>query len=108
MPDNTNRLERLKDALQAHRQALDALEDALLAELDSLTNPNGSGHQLLSLQEVCQELGMSKGWVYQRVRSGEIPSVQLGHSIKVRREDLEAYLQAQRRKPINEQPTSST
>ncbi len=45
---------------------------------------------------------MSKGWVYQRVRSGEIPHVKLGHNIKVRREDLEAYLQAQRRESIDE------
>ena len=103
MPDDTNRLERFKDALQAHRKALDALDDALLAELESHTKNNGAGgHQLLSLSEVRQELGMSKGWVYQRVRSGEIPHVKLGHNIKVRREDLQAYLQAQRRESINE------
>jgi excisionase family DNA binding protein len=103
MPDNTDRLARLKAALKAHRQALDALEDALLAELESHTKHNGAGgHQLLSLKEVCQELGMSKGWVYQRIRSGEIPHVKLGHNIKVRREDLEAYLQAQRRESIDE------
>ncbi len=103
MPDNTDRLERLKAALQAHRQALDALEDALIAELESITKHNGAGrHELLSLKEVCQELGMSKGWVYQRIRSGEIPHVKLGHNIKVRREDLEAYLQAQRRESIDE------
>ncbi len=36
MMGDTDRLERLKDALQAHRKALDALEDALLAELESL------------------------------------------------------------------------
>ena len=102
MPENTDRLERLKAALKAHRQALDALEDALLGELESLTKHNGAGHTLLSLKEVCQELGMSKGWVYQRIRSGEIPHVKLGHNIKVRREDLEAYLQAQRRESIDE------
>ncbi len=97
MPDDTDRLERLKDALQAHRKALDALDDALLAELESLNKHNGAGgHELLSLKEVSQELGMSKGWVYQRIRSGQIPHVKLGHNIKVRREDLEAYLQAQR------------
>src|SRR5918997_1277247 len=102
MPDNTDKLERLKDALQAHRQALDALEDALLAELESPSKHDGAGgHQLLSLSEVRQELGMSKGWVYQRIRSGEIPHVKLGHNIKVRREDLEAYLQAQRRESID-------
>ncbi len=102
MPDNTDRLERLKDALKAHRQALDALEDALLAELESLAQQNGAGHELLSLKEVCQELGMSKGWVYQRIRSGEIAHLKLGHNIKVRREDLQAYLQAQRRESIEE------
>ena len=102
MTDGTDSLERLKDALQAHRQALDALEDALLAELESLTTHNGAGHQLLSLKEVRQELGMSKGWVYQRVKSGEIPHVKLGHNIKVRREDLQAYLQAQRRDSTDE------
>ena len=103
MPDNTDRLERFKDALQAHRKALDALEDALLAELESHTKHDGAGgHELLSLKEVCQELGMSKGWVYQRIRSGEIPHVKLGHNIKVRHEDLEAYLQAQRRESIDE------
>ena len=96
-------LERLKDALQAHRQALDALEDALLAELESLTNHNGAGgHELLSLQEVRQELGMSKSWVYQKIRGREIPHLKLGHNIKVRRQDLEAYLQAQRRESIEE------
>jgi excisionase family DNA binding protein len=44
--------------------------------------------------EVCQELGMGKSWVYRRIRSGEIPSVRLGNNIKVRREDLEGYLEA--------------
>jgi excisionase family DNA binding protein len=102
MPDDTDRLERLKDALQAHRKALDALEDALLAELESLTKHDGAGgHELLSLKEIGQELGMSRGWVYQRIRSGEIPHVKLGHNIKVRREDLQAYLQAQRRETID-------
>jgi len=76
----------------------------LLAELESLAKHNGArGHELLSLKEVCQELGMSKGCVYQRIRRGEIPSTKLGPTIKVKREDLEAYLlQAQRRESIEE------
>jgi excisionase family DNA binding protein len=102
MSGDNDTIERLKQALQAHREALEALEDALLAELESHTKHNGAGHKLLSLKEVRQELGMSKGWVYQRIRSGEIPSVKLGHNIKVRREDLEAYLQAQRRESTDE------
>jgi excisionase family DNA binding protein len=102
MTGDTATLEQLKRALQAHREALEALEDALLAELESHAQHDGAGRKLLSLKEVCQELGMSKGWVYQRIRRGEIPSTKLGHNIKVKREDLEAYLQAQRRESIEE------
>jgi len=51
---------------------------------------------LLSVHEVCQQLGMGKSWVYRRLGSGEIPSVKLGRSIKIRREDLEAYLERHR------------
>jgi excisionase family DNA binding protein len=57
------------------------------------------GLDLLSLAEVCQELGMSKSWVFKRIKSGEIPSVRFGHNIKVKREDLEEYLEAQRYHP---------
>jgi excisionase family DNA binding protein len=51
---------------------------------------------LLSVEEVCEALGMGKSWVYRRLRSGEIPSVRLGRSIKVRRQDLEEYLEKHR------------
>ena len=49
--------------------------------------------QLLSVKEVCQELGMSKSWVYQRIHIEEIPSIKLGGSIKVKREDLQGYVE---------------
>jgi excisionase family DNA binding protein len=49
--------------------------------------------RLLSVKEVCGELGMSKSWVYQRIHSAEIPSVKLGGSIKVKREDLQGYVE---------------
>jgi excisionase family DNA binding protein len=51
-----------------------------------------AGVQLLSIPQLCQELGMGKSWVYRRLRSGEIPSVRLGRTIKVRRDELEQYL----------------
>ncbi len=56
------------------------------------------GLQLLSVSEVGELLGMGRSWVYQQIRSGEIPSVQLGGSVKVRREDLEEYIQSHRRR----------
>jgi excisionase family DNA binding protein len=45
---------------------------------------------------------MGKSWVYRRIKSGEIPSVKLGRSIKVKREDLEEYLESQRYQPAEE------
>ncbi len=55
--------------------------------------------QLLSVQEVGELLGMGRSWVYQQIRSGEIPSVHLGGSVKVKREDLEEYIEKHRRSP---------
>jgi excisionase family DNA binding protein len=42
---------------------------------------------------------MGKTWVYRHLHSGEIPSVKLGRSIKVRRVDLEEYLEKHRYQP---------
>jgi excisionase family DNA binding protein len=49
--------------------------------------------QLLSVQEVGELLGMGRSWVYQQIKSGEMPSVQLGGSVKIKREDLEEYIE---------------
>jgi excisionase family DNA binding protein len=62
--------------------------------------PASQGARMLSVRDVCEELGMGKSWVYQRIRSGEIPSVRLGGSVKVKREDLEGYLEKHRRYEI--------
>ena len=53
--------------------------------------------QLLSVQEVGELLGMGRSWVYNQIKSGELPSVQLGGSVKVKREDLEKYIEKRRR-----------
>jgi excisionase family DNA binding protein len=53
--------------------------------------------QLLSVDEVCKVLGMGKSWVYRMLRSGEVPSVKLGGSVKVMRTDLEEFLLNNRR-----------
>ena len=92
-------------ALESHRRSLEEL-DSRLIEFEE--NMNGEsqvqplerkGLELLSIPEVCQELGMGKSWVYRRIQSGEIPSVKLGRNIKVRREDLEGFLEDQRYQP---------
>jgi excisionase family DNA binding protein len=63
---------------------------------EASNSSNTQGLDLLSLMEVCDELKMGKSWVYRRIRSGEIPSVKLGHNLKVKRADLERYLEGQR------------
>ena len=100
--DHEHALKQLKEALQAHHKALENLESALLefeqsiseeATLRPQEDQRGGGVQLLSIPQLCQELGMGKSWIYRRLRSGEIPSVRLGRTIKVRRDELEEYLQ---------------
>jgi excisionase family DNA binding protein len=99
--DRERSLKQLKEALQAHHQALEKLESALL-EFERTTSEEATlrpqeeqrgGVQLLSIPQLCQELGMGKSWIYRRLRSGEIPSIRLGRTIKVRRDELEQYLQ---------------
>ena len=101
--DHEQSLEQLKEALQSHHRALEKLESALLEFEQSISGeatlrPQQADHeqrgvQLLSIPQLCQELGMGKSWIYRRLRSGEIPSIRLGRSIKVRRDELEDYLQ---------------
>ena len=106
-------LEPLRQAFEVHHRSLEELESALVEFEKALGGQEArperpqakqggeeagreGGLDLLSIPEVCQELGMGKSWVYRRIQSGEIPSVKLGRNIKVRREDLEGYLERQR------------
>jgi excisionase family DNA binding protein len=110
--DHEHSLKQLKEALQAHHKALENLESALLefeqsiseeATLRSQQEQQRAGVQLLSIPQLCQELGMGKSWIYRRLRSGEIPSIRLGRSIKVRRDELEEYLQRHRYPAVQEE-----
>jgi excisionase family DNA binding protein len=53
--------------------------------------------QLLSVQEASEVLGMGRSWVYQQIRSEELPSVHLGGTVKVLRNDLLEYVERRRR-----------
>ena len=113
-------LEPLREALESHHRFLEELERALIEFDETLSGreerperpqqahqgEGGGGLDLLSITDVCQELGMGKSWVYRRIQSGEIPSVKLGHNIKVRREDLEGYLEGQRTDQLPQRPQS--
>jgi excisionase family DNA binding protein len=111
--DHEESLKQLKEALQAHHQALENLESALLEFEQSISEEatlfpqqeqqQRAGVQLLSIPQLCQELGMGKSWIYRRLRSGEIPSIRLGRTIKVRRDELEAYLGRHRYPAVEEE-----
>ena len=98
----------LKQALDNLRQALEETESVLLEldgtffeEEDVRRTQERRGQDLFSVIEVCQELEMSKTWVYREIKSGQIPSIKLGNNIKVRRKDLEEYLESSRVHPLN-------
>ena len=102
---------QLKNAMGKLQQALEEVESALVECEEALGTessvPPKRSHgqestELLSIGQVCQELGMGKSWVYHRIKSGEIPSVKLGNNYKVKREDLEQYLENQRYQPSGE------
>ena len=114
-------LEPLRQALEAHHRSLEDLESALIEFQEALGGQEEQRRQerpqaqeqegaeggldLLSITDVCRELGMGKSWVYRRIQGGEIPSVKLGRNIKVRREDLQGYLEGQRYQPTTSELT---
>jgi excisionase family DNA binding protein len=59
-----------------------------------LTTRDHSG-DYLTVAEVAHELHCSEPTVRRRIRSGQLPAVQLGHAgtaVRVRRDELEAWL----------------
>ncbi len=114
MAQKETSLQQLRQTLDDLRQALEGVESALIEFEEQALGEGGeqgaqSPHiggrdfELLSIPDVCQELGMGKSWVYRRLKSGEIPSIKLGRNIKVKREDLEQYLERQRYQPSSEE-----
>jgi excisionase family DNA binding protein len=92
-------LEGFEGAVQRFEEALLELEEGALEEgaleEGAPVYQNGQTPRLLSPSEVCQELEADRASVYQKLRSGEIPSLKLGSALKVRREDLEEYMKGQ-------------
>ena len=82
--DHERSLQQLKAALQAHHQTLEQLESALVQFEESISEEatlrpheeqQRGGVQLLSIPQLCQELGMGKSWIYRRLHSGDILSI---------------------------------
>ncbi|HOQ68439.1 MAG TPA: helix-turn-helix domain-containing protein [Anaerolineaceae bacterium] len=52
---------------------------------------------LLKGNDVARVLNISRAFAYQLMRQGEIPTVRIGNAVRVRKEDLLAYIDHNRR-----------
>jgi len=53
--------------------------------------------KLLTVDEVAEILQVSPTTVYRRIQAGELPAIKLGHrQVRIKPEDLEAYIEAHR------------
>ena len=93
-------MEKLRQSLEGFNHTLLEVEEALEAQAEAeaqaeenSSRDGGKGRALLSMADVCRELGISKSWVYYRIRSGQIPSIRLGGVIKIKRADLNEYIE---------------
>lgn len=53
------------------------------------------GDGLWSKEDVAAFLGMGPDWVYRRASDGTLPHLKLGHIVRFRREDIEAWVKSQ-------------
>ncbi len=52
------------------------------------------GNKLLKGNDVATRLNVSKAFAYRLMATGDIPTVRLGRSVRVRPEDLEEFIEA--------------
>lgn len=52
---------------------------------------------LLKGNDVARMLNISRAFAYQLMRQGEIPTIRIGSAVRVRKEDLLAYIDQNRR-----------
>ena len=97
----SDQLQQLKQAFNELHKALEVAESALIEFEETLGGEEARpwvqrSKELLSIPDLCQELGVGRSWVLTRLKTGEIPSIKLDQTIKVKREDLDKYLDSQR------------
>lgn len=57
------------------------------------TNTRFTGVTLLDSDEIASMLNISKSFVYKLIQQGELPVVRMGRAVRVRLEDLNAYIE---------------
>ncbi len=56
------------------------------------------GHEFLTTDEVLEYLRINARTVYRLIRNGELPAVRIGRQWRIRRDDLDQWLETQ--KPV--------
>jgi excisionase family DNA binding protein len=53
-------------------------------------------HEFMKVAEVAQELRIARSRAHELIANGTIPAVKIGRSVRVRRKELERWLEGQR------------
>ena len=56
--------------------------------------------RLLTAPEVAMTLSVSRSFAYALIQTGQIPSVRLGRSVRVRPQDLEKFIESNTSNPL--------
>ena len=57
-------------------------------------------NKMLTAKEVAKELNISLGLAYRIIQSGELASVRIATAIRVKKSDLEEYIESRRNKVV--------
>lgn len=52
----------------------------------------GPGQPLLRIEDIAERLSVSRSFAWKLVAHGEVRSIRLGRAVRIRPEDLEAYI----------------
>ncbi len=52
---------------------------------------NGNGEGALTITDVCAQLKIKKGTVYQLIHTGALPAFRLGRTYRIEQEDLQHF-----------------
>lgn len=98
-----NRLETLLEAVRAVQESVSELEREIMAALGqnrprhepSVTSSEETS-EWLTIADLAAWLKVGKSVAYQLVSTGEIPGYRIGQAIRVRRKDVEEWLEINR------------
>lgn len=86
---------------QAAKNPFDLLIDQIRAVVrEEIRAANGNGVNspaLLSAEQAAKLWDVPKTWIGEAARRGELPCVRLGHYVRFKPEDLQAYVEAQKK-----------